>query len=171
MLKKIFGDLELTETLGFVVLCFLLVLYFYFNPSTIRESETQVVNITLSEKPKFSPETYEILASLKLVTNEFDQPFKLKECSLDLIDKFDLLKLNVGDKLKITAKTNDLNSGKTVINNFISAYGIELPNGENILELEHFNSCKKNDWKIFNALGVILIIVLVGGFIKKIRKE
>ena len=171
MAKKIFDDIYMSETLGFIILCFILVIYFYFNPSRIRESEIQVVSITLSEKPKFSSRTNELEPFLKIVDEKFEQPFKLKECSLLLIDKFDILKLNVGDKLRLTAKTKDLNSGKTFVNNFISVYEIELPNGEKILDLEDYNSCEKNNWKMFTSLGVIFILIFVIGLIKKFRKQ
>ena len=171
MIKKIFEDIGMTETLGFIVLCFLGVLYFYFNPSVVKESEIQIVNITLSEKPKFSPGTYEIPASLKLIDNDYEQRFELKDCSLNLINKMELLSLEVGDELRITAKTNELNSGKTIVNNYISVYGIELPTGKKILDFENYNSCKRSSWKKFNVIGVIFVIILIIGLIKKLRKE
>ena len=171
MIKKIFEDIGMTESLGFIVLCFVCVLYFYFNPSILKESEIKIVKITLSEKPKFSPATYEIPASLKLIDNNYEQRFELKDCSLNLINKMELLSLKVGDKLRITAKANELNSGKTFVNNYISVYGIELPNGKKILDYENYNSCKRNSWKKFNVIGVIFITILVIGLIKKLRKE
>jgi hypothetical protein len=171
MVKKIFEDIEMTETFGFIVLCFLGVLYFYFNPAAVKESEIQTVGITLSEKPKYSPATYEIPASLKLIDNDYEQRFELKNCSLNLINKMELLSLEVGNELRITAKTNELNSGKTFVNNYISVYGIELPNGKKILEFENYNSCKRSEWKKINVIGVIFIIILLIGLIKKLRKE
>ena len=171
MIKKIFEDIGMTETLGFIVLCFLGVLYFYFNPSTVKESEIQTVNIILSEKPKFSPATYEIPASLKLIDNNYEQRFELKDCSLNMINKMEILSLKVGDELRITAKTNELNSGKTFVNNYISVYGIELLTGKKILDFESYNSCKSNSWKKINVLGVIFVIILFIGLIKKMRKE
>ncbi len=161
----------MTETLGFIVLCFLGVLYFYFNPSIVKESEIQTVNIKLSEQPKFSSATYEIPASLKLIDNDYEQRFELKDCSLNLINKMELLSLKTGDNLRITAKTEELNSGKTFVNNYISVYGIELPTGKKILDFEDYNSCKRNSWKQFNVIGVLFIIILAVGLIKKLRKE
>ena len=153
------------------MLCCLTALYFYFNPLTIRKSEIQEVNVVLSKKAEFSPQTHDLSAYLKLVDDNFNRSFQLRDCSLKLINNLDLLKLNIGDKLQLTVKTNELNSGKTIVNNFISVYGIKLPNGERILNLENYNSCKKNDWKTFIVLGGLFIVLLAVGLIKKVKKN
>ena len=171
MLKKLFHDIGPTEVLGLIILCSLTALYFYFNPVTIRKSEIQEVDIILSKKAEFFPETHEFSAYLKLVDDNFNRSFELKDCSLELIDKLDLLKLNAGDKLQLSVKRNEVNSGKTIVNNFISIYGIKLANGERILSLESYNSCKKNYWKKFGVLGGLLLLLLVGGSIKKMKKN
>ncbi|QCE40671.1 hypothetical protein [Psychroserpens sp. NJDZ02] len=167
MLKKIFDDIGMTETLGFIAICVLGVLYFYFNPSIVKESEIQIVNIKLSVKPEFSKATTEIAAYLKLIDNDYEQNFELKDCSLSLINKKELLNLDVGDNLRITAKASDLNSGKTYVNNYISVYGIELPKGRKILDIKDYNSCKKNSWKKFKTIGVVFLVILIIGLIKK----
>lgn len=171
MIKKLFEDIELKEILGFVLICFFFAFYFYYNPLTIKDSELKVVNITLSENPTFSPATTELTATLELIDNSFEKPFLLKNCSLYLVDNMDLLNLEIGEKIRIKAKTNELNSGETFINNYISIYDIELLNGEKILELENYNDCKMKSYKKFYWIGIIFVIFLIGGLIKKNRNK
>jgi len=167
MLNKIFKNIKRAETLGFIVLCFLGVLYFYFNPTVVKESQVQVVTITLSERPELSPATYEIPSSLKIIDKEYKQRFELKDCALNSINEVEVLSLEVGDKLRITAKTSELNSGQTFINNYISVYGIELLSGKKLLDFENYKSCKRNSWKKIYVIGVLFIIIFIIGLVKK----
>lgn len=164
-----FKDLELKENLGLVIICLGAALWFYFYPSIIDVSDTERMQLVLSSKPEFYEDT-DGNDYIKLVDSNFKRPFKITGCSLDLIDKENLLMLNSGSKLWVISEYESLISDKTFINNYILVYAIELSNGKKILNLSEYNSCKNNGWKPFAIIGAILIALLFMSLEKKLKK-
>lgn len=171
MLKKILDNVGINKTIGYLLLCLLFVLYFYLNPSTVKENELDNILVTISEKPIFHQADLNTPPSLTIKSKEFVKPFRISNCSLKLIDKSVLLNLNTGEKIKLTVKVNDIKKNeKQFVNNYISVFAISLIDKTNILSLKDYNSCEKSDWKLVLVCCGILLIIFILILTKKIRK-
>jgi len=161
MLKQLLKDIEINEYIGIVIVFAIGAMYLYFCPETVNKSATTEIFAILSSKPKYEESNGDNVANISFNVNDYDNVFEINGCALNLINIYDILKLNIGDSLKLTVNTKYLLSIKgDFINNPILVYEIALFDKGVILDLEDYNLCKKRQWKTIRIFAFLFALVL-----------
>ena len=171
LIKKILRDTEISEYIGLVILFAVSVLYIYYYPETIAKSETSDVTVVLSCKPNYRERNGDNVSNIFFTCRGYDNDFSISNCALDLIQKQDILKLSIGDSLKLTVEATDLlYKKKSFIHHTITICGIESYSQGKILDLDEYNQCKRQSWKSIWIFAAIFLFILAWKITKYLNK-
>jgi hypothetical protein len=171
-IRKILKDIEVNYLVGVMLLSALTVIYFYYNPSTIKDSDTSAIVVVLTSKPDYRKPNSDNYPYISFKGIGYDNEFDISSCALDLINIYDVLRLNIGDSLKLKVETDDLlYEPKKFIYNPITVCGIETFYRGKILDLNDYNECKQRSWKRIGLFAIIFVLFLGMIIVNSFRKN
>ncbi len=158
--------------LGLVLIALIVMFYSYNTDKPILEGDLILVEGSLGSKPKLITQGgdmpyYEI--ELKLKNNNKD--FSLANCGYDLVNKNQILDINVGQQIHCQVNKSEYREEDDV-----KIYSLRIDN-KVIFKLADFNRCYVNYWKHLIPIVIIILLILFYrilkgiGFIERIKRN